>query len=335
MAWLPQADYSLQALNTFGLPALARLYVAAGNDAEVVEALALARQRALPLVALGGGSNVLLGGDLDALVLHLTSHGIRLLGDDLVEAEAGQSWQALVDWTLHQGLYGLENLSLIPGTVGAAPVQNIGAYGVELADVFHSLSAINIHSGQLREFSLAQCRFGYRDSCFKDPQQPWLILRVRLRLSRLARVNLSYAPLARRLAQQGIEQPTPRQVAEAVCAIRREKLPDPAVLGNAGSFFSNPLVTAEQAAQLKAVHPGLVSFEQGDGRVKLAAAWLIDQAGWKGYRQGPVGVHQHQALVLVNYGGATGAQVLALARRIQADMVARYGVSLQIEPRVL
>lgn len=334
-----QADQSLLALNTFGLPASARLYVSTGNDGEVAEALALARAQGLMPLPLGGGSNLLLRGDIDALVLRMASRGIRLLRDDgdslLVEAEAGEPWQSLVDWALQRALSGLENLTLIPGTVGAAPVQNIGAYGVELADVFAGLQAMHAGSGELREFSVAECRFGYRDSRFKEPGQPWIILRLRVRLLRSSRINVSYAPLRQRLRDQGIESPSPHEVARAVAGLRREKLPDPALLGNAGSFFANPLVSAEQAARLEAEYPELVAYVQPDGRVKLAAAWLIERAGWKGYRDGPVGVHQDQALVLVNHGGATGEQVLALAGRIQASIRARFGVDLQIEPRVI
>ncbi|MES2818437.1 MAG: UDP-N-acetylmuramate dehydrogenase [Pseudomonadota bacterium] len=330
---------SLKAFNSFGLEARARLFAEAHNDQEVRAGLALAAAAQLPLLVIGGGSNLLLTGDVEALVLRMASRGIRVLRDDAegvtVEAEAGEPWHPFVRWTLEQGLAGLENLSLIPGTVGAAPMQNIGAYGVELKDVFAGLTALDRRSGELCEFSLADCAFAYRDSLFKRQAQRWLILRVRFALSRTAAVRLDYGPVRQRLAEQGIEQPSPLQVGEAICAIRREKLPDPAELGNAGSFFKNPLVSAELAEQLRAEHPDLVAYPQADGQVKLAAGWLIERAGWKGFREGDAGVHRLQALVLVNHGQASGQQLLALAQRIQADIRQRFAVGLEIEPQVL
>jgi UDP-N-acetylmuramate dehydrogenase len=253
----------------------------------------------------------------------------------LVEAEAGEPWHPFVQWTLQHGLVGLENLSLIPGTVGAAPVQNIGAYGVELKDLFAGLTALDRHSGELREFSLNDCGFAYRDSLFKREAGRWVILRVRFALHRAARLHLDYGPLRQRLAEQGIAEPTAVDVSQAICAIRREKLPDPAVLGNAGRFFKNPMVSAELAQRLTAEHADLVAYPQADGRVKLAAGWLIERAGWKGFREGDAGVHRLQALVLVNYGQASGQQLLALAQRIQADILQRFAVDLEIEPNVL
>ncbi len=329
---------SLQPFNTFGVAVQAHWYAEASTDAEVREALAAAAALGAPLMVMGGGSNLLLTGDLDALVLRMVSRGRRLLqeegGQVLVEAEAGEPWHPFVLWTLEQGLAGLENLSLIPGTVGAAPVQNIGAYGVELKDVLHSLLALDRLSGELHEFRADECEFAYRHSRFKRESGRWLILRVRFALSRQAVLHLDYGPLRQRLQQQGIDAPTPLAVSQAVCAIRAEKLPDPQVLGNAGSFFKNPLVDEAQAAQLRERWPGLVGYPVGDGQVKLAAGWLIEQAGWKGYRDGDAGIHALQALVLVNYGGASGLQLLALAQRIQADIRARFGVDLEIEPVV-
>lgn len=228
----------------------------------------------------------------------------------------------------------LENLSLIPGTVGAAPMQNVGAYGVEIKDVFAGLTALDRQSGELREFSMQECAFGYRDSLFKRQPGRWVILRVRFALSRVLRAHLDYGPVRQRLLEQGIEQPTALAISDAICAIRREKLPDPVELGNAGSFFKNPLVDAAQAERLRQAFPDLVGYPQADGRLKLAAGWLIDKGGWKGFRDGPVGVHAQQALVLVNHGGATGAQVRALAERIQEDVRRRFGVELEPEPNL-
>jgi UDP-N-acetylmuramate dehydrogenase len=334
-----QANASLQALNSFGLQVKARFLAEAGSDTQVREALVVARERQLALLVIGGGSNLLLTQDVDALVLRMTSRGIRLLSESaagvIVEAEAGEPWHPFVLWSLEQGLMGLENLSLIPGTVGAAPMQNIGAYGVEIKDLFAGLTALDRQTGELREFSLEQAAFGYRDSIFKREAGRWLILRVRFCLRREAALHLEYGPLQQYLSAQGVSAPTARDVSRAVCAIRSEKLPDPAVLGNAGSFFKNPLVCAALAERLRAEHPGLVAYPQPGGEFKLAAGWLIERAGWKGFREGDAGVHLQQALVLVNYGGATGAQLLNLARRIQADIAERFAVELEIEPNVL
>lgn len=330
--------HSLQPFNTFGVAVSARWYAEASSDAEVREALDAACARDAELFVIGGGSNLLLTGDLDAFVLRMVSRGRRLLGEDggrvLVEAEAGEPWHPFVRWALEQGLAGLENLSLIPGTVGAAPVQNIGAYGVELKDVLHSVVALDRTSGELREFLADECAFAYRDSRFKHESGRWLILRVRFALRREAVLHLDYGPVRQRLAEQGIASPTPLDVSRAICAIRAEKLPDPQVLGNAGSFFKNPLVAEAQATRLRERWPGLVAYPAGSGQVKLAAGWLIEQAGWKGYRDGDAGVHSLQALVLVNHGAASGAQLLDLARRIQADVRQRFGVELEIEPVV-
>ena len=335
---------SLKPYNSFAVEASASHFVEACNDQQVTEALAYAQAQQLPVLLLGGGSNLLLTRDVDALVLRMASRGIRVLSDDgqrvVIEAEAGEPWHPFVQWTLAQGFAGLENLSLIPGTVGAAPVQNIGAYGVELKDLFAGLTALDRLSGELREFSLQDCAFAYRDSLFKRESGRWVILRVRFALSREAALHLDYGPVRQRLAEQGINAPTALDVSQAICAIRSEKLPDPAELGNAGSFFKNPLVSAELAQRLRAEHADLVAYPQvvdgqADGQVKLAAGWLIERAGWKGFREGDAGVHRLQALVLVNYGTATGAQLLALARRIQADIAQRFAVELEIEPNVL
>ena len=333
-----QSDVSLKPFNTFGVEVKARWFVQAHNDSDVRDALAWASEKNVQVLVVGGGSNLLLTGDIDGLVLRMASRGIRITHEDcggaIVEAEAGEPWHPFVLDMLARGLSGLENLSLIPGSVGAAPMQNIGAYGVEIKDVFHSLSALDRQTGELREFSLQDCAFGYRDSVFKHQAGRWLILRVRFKLSFAATLHLDYGPVRQRLQEQGIEQPTPIHVSRAICAIRSEKLPDPAVLGNAGSFFKNPVVPADLAARIKQDHPGLVAYPQADGHVKLAAGWLIEQAGWKGFREGDAGVHALQSLVLVNYGAATGLELLKLAQRIQADILERFGVSLEMEPNL-
>ncbi len=333
-----QAGVSLKPYNSFGVDVRAQWFAEAHSDDDVREALAYVARHRLPLLVIGGGSNLLLTADIQGLVLRMATRGIRLLSDDgvrvVIEAEAGEPWHPFVLSTLGLGWSGLENLSLIPGTVGAAPMQNIGAYGVEIKDVFAGLTALDRQSGELREFSLEDCRFGYRDSLFKHEVGRWLILRVRFALSRVEHLHLEYGPVAQRLGEQGVSQPNALDVSRAICSIRNEKLPDPAVLGNAGSFFKNPLVSATLAAELKLQHPGLVGYPQADGQVKLAAGWLIEAAGWKGFREEDAGVHRLQSLVLVNYGAASGLQLLALARRIQADILQRFSVDLEMEPNL-
>ncbi|WP_054913794.1 MULTISPECIES: UDP-N-acetylmuramate dehydrogenase [Pseudomonas] len=333
-----QEQVSLKPYNTFGIDVKARYFSQARNDLHVRQALSQAQRLALPVLVIGGGSNLLLTRDIDALVLHMASQGRRVLSDDgehvVVEAEAGEPWHPFVQWTLAQGFCGLENLSLIPGTVGAAPMQNVGAYGVEIKDVFVGLTALDRETGELRDFALADCAFGYRDSVFKRNPGRWLILRVRFALSRTLHAHLDYGPVRQRLAEQGVTEPTAQAISDAICSIRREKLPDPAELGNAGSFFKNPVVSAECVARICAQYPGVVAYPQADGQVKLAAGWLIEQAGWKGYREGDAGVHRLQSLVLVNHGQASGAQMHALARRIQADILERFGVELEMEPNL-
>jgi len=331
-----QTGVSLKPFNSFGVDVKARLFAEAHGDADVREALAYAAGHEVPLLVIGGGSNLLLTGDIDALVLRMASRGIRLLRDEgervVIEAEAGEPWHPFVQHTLAQGWAGLENLSLIPGTVGAAPMQNIGAYGVEIKDVFAGLTALDRHTGELRDFTLEECRFAYRDSLFKQQPGRWLILRVRFALSRAAHLHLEYGPVRQRLTEQGIDQATPLDVSRAICSIRSEQLPDPAVLGNAGSFFKNPLVPAAHVTHLKLQYPDLVAYPQPEGQMKIAAGWLIERAGWKGFREGDAGVHKLQALVLVNYGEATGLQLLDLAQRIQKDVAERFQVDLEMEP---
>lgn len=333
-----QEQVSLKPYNTFGIDVKARYFSQAQDDQQVRQALSQAHQQGLPVLVIGGGSNLLLTRDIDALVLHMASRGRRVLSDDgeriVVEAEAGEPWHPFVQWTLAQGYCGLENLSLIPGTVGAAPMQNVGAYGVEIKDVFAGLTALDRETGELREFGLADCAFGYRDSVFKRNPGRWLILRVRFTLSHSLQAHLDYGPVRQRLTEQGATEPTAQAISDAICSIRREKLPDPAELGNAGSFFKNPVVSAAQVERIRAHYPGVVAYPQAEGQVKLAAGWLIEQAGWKGHREGDAGVHRLQSLVLVNYGQASGAQMHALARQIQADILKRFGVELEMEPNL-
>ncbi|HEY4372967.1 MAG TPA: UDP-N-acetylmuramate dehydrogenase [Burkholderiales bacterium] len=337
MPTLIEEHVNLKPHNTFGLDAHARYFARVGDPAGLPGVLADERVRNAPLLVIGGGSNLLFTRDFPGLVLLMQNRGIELLeeqgGEVRVRAAAGENWHGLVLHALEQGWYGLENLSLIPGTVGAAPIQNIGAYGVELESCFESLEAYEIASGNIVTLDRAACAFGYRDSLFKRAgRDRYIILSVTLRLSREAKVHADYADLKNELAARGIAGPTPRQVSDAVIAIRSRKLPDPAVLGNAGSFFKNPLIDEEKLEALQVFYPGMVSYPQGNSTHKLAAGWLIDQAGWKGKSLGQAAVHDKQALVLVNKGGATGADIAALARAIQADIRMRYAVDLEPEP---
>ncbi|ANN65880.1 UDP-N-acetylmuramate dehydrogenase [Bordetella bronchialis] len=326
----------LTALNTLGLASAARAYVRLVSPAQLPALTALARQHGR-LFVLGGGSNVVLPAHMEGLVAHMAIPGIRLLEARadawIVEAGAGENWHGFVDTCLRNGWDGLENLALIPGTVGASPVQNIGAYGVELDQRFLGLNAWDVVRGEMVAMSARDCRFAYRDSRFKhDEPGRWAIVSVRFALPRPWRPVLDYPDVKRHPALAGGDSVSARAIFDAVCGIRREKLPDPAVIGNAGSFFKNPIVTAERHAALRQRFPDLVSYAQADGRYKLAAGWLIDRCGWKGRAMGKAGVHDRQALVLVNRGGATAADIMALAEAIRTDVSARYGVELEAEP---
>lgn len=334
-----ELNRSLKSFNTLAVEACAQRFTEARSDQDVIDALAEARCLSIPLWVLGGGSNLVLTGNVEALVLRMATAGIRIVEDDgdqvVVEAEAGEPWHPFVLHCLSLGLNGLENLSLIPGTVGAAPIQNVGAYGVEIKDVFAGLTALDRSTGNVVDFDLAACEFGYRDSLFKRQAGRYIILRVRFLLHRSVNLRLDYGPVRQWLQQHAILSPSPLDVSRAISAIRSEKLPDPQVLGNAGSFFKNPIVPRSIAESLRERFPDLVAYPQEDGRSKLAAGWLIERAGWKGFRRGDAGVHTLQALVLVNYGGATGKQILELAQQIQADIAERFGVQLEVEPNII
>ncbi|HEY8607553.1 MAG TPA: UDP-N-acetylmuramate dehydrogenase [Noviherbaspirillum sp.] len=327
----------LQQLNTFGIDARADHYLRVTDDSMLEEVRRDRVLRAMPRLVLGGGSNLLLTRDVPGLVLHMATRGITIdrEGRDAVHvrAAAGENWHGFVLHTLALGLPGLENLSLIPGSVGAAPIQNIGAYGAELKDSFHALRAFDFDTGEILTLDHAACRFGYRDSIFKQALAGRaVILDVTFALPRQWEPNLRYAELAQELAARGNSAPTAKQVSDAVIAIRTRKLPDPAQIGNAGSFFKNPVVSKEVRDALSAQYPLLVSYGQPDGSYKLAAGWLIDQCGWKGRSFGAAGVYEKQALVLVNRGGASGREIAALAEEIRRDVQSRFGVLLEPEP---
>jgi UDP-N-acetylmuramate dehydrogenase len=334
------ANADLSALNSFGVAARAAWLARAENDAQLIDALGRAAQWQLPVQVLGGGSNVLMVDDLDALVLLPQLRGIKWLGAAgsriHVRAAAGENWHEFVAATLAAGACGLENLALIPGHVGAAPIQNIGAYGVELEQFVVAVEVIDQRTGLAGRIEASDCGFAYRDSLFKRAEGAhFLITAVEFALHSKPELVLSYSGVMDELSACGVSEPTPRAVFDAVVAIRRRKLPDPTVLGNAGSFFKNPLVLSATAQVLKQRHPALPVYPAGEGSSKLGAGWLIDACGWRGYREGDAGVHQQHALVLVNHGRARGADILRLAQRIQADVQSRFGVELEMEPRLL
>ena len=337
--WL-ETDVSLKALNTFGLPATARRLARIRSDADVRRVLDSPEVGRSAKLVLGGGSNLVLTRDVDEVVLKVEVDGLRLVEtrDDafIVVAGAGMTWHVVVARTIACGWPGLENLALIPGTVGAAPVQNIGAYGLELADRFDSLDGVDLVTGLGITLDRRQCLFGYRDSVFKNVLAgKAIITRVRFRLPRPWQPVLGYLELERKVAETGIAEPSAQQVHDWICAIRRAKLPDPAVIGNAGSFFKNPIVTEDQCRDIIGRDPHVVHYPMADGSYKLAAGWLIDACGWKGKSIGRAGVYEKQALVLVNRGDAIGAEVVTLAKAIQESVYGRFGIRLEPEPVLL
>ncbi|MBS1130697.1 MAG: UDP-N-acetylmuramate dehydrogenase [Proteobacteria bacterium] len=332
----PSTNVDLTPFNTLALPGRAARYQKI-TAPEALTAPELVKEKRF---VLGGGSNLVLTGDFDGLLLHMAIPGKRLVKEDaeawFIEAGAGENWHDFVQWTLTRGWPGLENLSLIPGTVGAAPIQNIGAYGLEVADCLHSVTGWDFEKKALLTIDRGDCRFAYRDSLFK--QQGWhlngriAITSVIFRLAKAWQPNMRYADIAQELATREIAAPSAQDIATAVIAVRQRKLPDPAVTPNAGSFFHNPVVEAVLAEALADAYPTLPRYPQPDGRVKLAAGWLIEQAGWKGKALGPVGMYEKQALVLVNRGGATGQDVVRTMAAVQAAVREKFAVELTPEP---
>ena len=331
----PREQVDLTALNTLALPARSRYFARLDHSGQLPELLAFAAERELPLLVLGGGSNLILNGDWSGLTLHIALRGkrvSRIEGGALVSVAAGENWHELVRWCLEQGLHGLENLTLIPGTVGAAPIQNIGAYGVELADCLHSVRGWSLEQGCELELPASACALAYRDSIFKHSlRDRFLITEVTFKLRDVFTPVLAYPALAS--VFDGRSAPDALAVERAVRELRQSKLPDPAQLPNAGSFFKNPVIDVAHFARLRSLHPQIPSFDAPDG-VKLPAAWLVDQCGWKGARRGHVGVHALQALVLIHYGGGSGGELLALAEAIARDVRSRFDITLELEPRV-
>lgn len=334
------SNQSLRAFNTFGIDVKSRFFAKVTTVDELKKALTSEEAKQCELLFLGGGSNMLLKSDLDFFVIKLELDGIDLMEEDehsvLVRSGAGVVWHDFVMHTLDQDWFGLENLSLIPGSVGASPIQNIGAYGVEIKDRFEYLEALNLKTLQIERFDLADCKFGYRESVFKRALKgKYVITSVFYRLSKTPAINTSYGIINQQLEEMKILNPTPKDVSDAVIAIRQSKLPDPKEIGNSGSFFKNPIVDRSLADQIKTKYPEMPSYPVDDRSVKLAAGWLIEQAGWKGKQIDNYGVHKKQALVLVNYGGATGQQIYQLSEDIIRSVQEIFGVQLEREVNII
>jgi UDP-N-acetylmuramate dehydrogenase len=332
-------DFSLKPFNTFGIDARTRYFAEAILEEDIIKLAGNLRGDYLPLFLIGGGSNILFTRDYPGTVMKISTKGIKVIKEDedsvWVNASAGEIWDDLVKFCVGKGWSGLENLSGIPGNVGTSPVQNIGAYGVEIKDTLSELEAYDLKSKEKRIFSNEECEFGYRDSIFKLKYKGrFIILNVTLRLKKKPDLCLDYGNIREELASMNVEHPGIEDIREAVCNIRSRKLPDPAVTGNAGSFFKNPVILPEQFEKLKQLFPAIVSFPQ-EGRIKLAAAWLIEQCGWKGQRVGNAGVHSTQPLVLVNYGNATGFEILKLGEEIRESVYKKFGVMLETEVNIV
>jgi UDP-N-acetylmuramate dehydrogenase len=334
-----QSNFSLKKHNTFGIEAKAKQFVAVHSIAELKTVLQENKNQ--KKFILGGGSNMLLTQDIDALVIHIDLKGKKIIeeNDDFVwvESQAGETWHDFVLWTIENNFGGLENMSLIPGNVGTTPVQNIGAYGTEIKDTFVSCEAINIESQEIKTFTNADCNFGYRESVFKNEiKDQYIITAVIYKLTkRNHKINTSYGDIQAELAKNNITAPTLKDVSNAVIAIRQSKLPDPKELGNSGSFFKNPILLKSDFEKIHQKFPEMKFYEVSDTEVKVPAGWLIEQAGFKGKRFGDAGVHKNQALVLVNYGNATGQEILAVSKAVQDTVFKTFGIHIEAEVNVI
>lgn len=334
-----QENVSLKNFNTFGIDASAKYFVEINREEELTELFMDPQWLQTERLILGGGSNMLFVKNFDGLVIRMNIRGIehRINHEEVfVEAGAGEVWNDLVNYCVDRKYAGIENLSLIPGSVGASPIQNIGAYGVELKDVFRSCRAFEIANGEFKTFSKEDCRFGYRDSVFKNElKNKYIILSVKFRLSLVPDINLKYGAIEQELTNRNISEPTIKDVSRVVSHIRVSKLPDPSTIGNAGSFFKNPVIDADQFQELQLKFPEVVNYPAGDGLVKLAAGWLIEKCGWKGKVVGHTGTWKNQALVLVNHGGATGEEVYSLSSQIIDSVYTKFGVLLEREVNII
>ncbi len=335
-----QKNISLKPYNTFGMDVNASHFARFSSVEELNQILNYPEVKNLPLLILGGGSNLLLTRNFEGLVLKNELHGISIVKTEneitYVKSAAGEVWHNFVLFCIENNLGGVENLSLIPGSVGAAPMQNIGAYGIEIKDVFHELEAYEIATGKIRTFNLKECKFGYRESVFKqDLKDQYIITSVTFRLTKNPKLNTSYGAINDELQKQGISNPSIKDVSNAVIAIRKSKLPDPKEIGNSGSFFKNPVVLKSHLEKLKETYADIPSYPVDETHVKLAAGWLIEKAGWKGKTLGNYGVHKNQALVLVNYGGAIGSDIFKLSEDILQSIKKQFGVELEREVNIL
>jgi UDP-N-acetylmuramate dehydrogenase len=332
-------NYPLQDITTFHAKVFAKYYTVFSSVEFLKQILSSPEVKSMPFIILGGGSNVLFTGDFNGVIIRNAIEGIEVVKEDegyvFIKASAGEKWHDVVLYCVNRNYGGIENLSLIPGTAGAGPIQNIGAYGVELKDALQEVEAINIRTLEIRKFSNAECKFGYRDSIFKEKEKGnYIILSVTLKLNKNPKVNISYGTLSKELEGMGIIQPTIKDVSNAVIKIRSGKLPDPEKLGNAGSFFKNPVISNTQFEKIKEANTTIASFPATEGYTKLAAGWLIEQCGWKGKRIGDAGVHKDQALVLVNYGNATGKEIYDLSSQIINSVKEKFGVELEREVNI-
>ncbi len=334
-----QTNFSLKNYNTFGIEAKAKQFVAV-HSLEELETV-LKKYQTEKKFILGGGSNMLLTQDIDALVIHIDLKGKKIIRENedfvWVESQAGENWHEFVLWTINQNFGGLENMSLIPGNVGTTPVQNIGAYGAEIKDTFVSCEAMHIHSQNIKTFTNEECHFGYRESVFKhEAKDQYIITSVVFKLTKKNhKISVAYGDIQSELAKHNIENPTIKDVSNAVIAIRNSKLPNPKELGNSGSFFKNPVISKAQFLKVQAQFPEVKFFEVGENEIKVPAGWLIEHAGLKGYRKDDAGVHKNQALVLVNYGNATGQEILALSKYVQKTVFDKYGIAIEAEVNVI
>jgi len=334
-----QENVSLKNFNTFGIDVSARYFVEIGHEDELVELFMDPQWLQMERLVLGGGSNMLFVNDFDGLVIRMNIRGIehRINHNEVfVEAGAGEVWNDLVNFCVAREYAGIENLSLIPGSVGASPIQNIGAYGVELKDVFYSCQAFEIATGTFKKFTNEDCRFGYRDSIFKNElKEKNIITSVKFKLSLIPNLNLKYGAIEQELTNRGITNPTIKDISQVVSRIRVSKLPDPSTIGNAGSFFKNPVITADQFEHVRSKFPEVVNYPAGNDLVKLAAGWLIEQCGWKGKVVGHTGTWKNQALVLVNHGEATGEEVYSFSSQIIDSVYRKFGVLLDREVNII
>lgn len=335
-----QQNIPLRQYNTLGIDAIAKLFASFTSIEELKELMENNPISGKAPLILGGGSNMLFKDHVNGLVLKNEIPGITVVNEDAehvyVKAGAGENWHGFVQYCIKENRAGVENLSLIPGCVGASPMQNIGAYGVEIKEVFESLEAFHLHDREVHTFNASDCEFGYRESVFKGKyRNQYVILNVTYRLNKTPKFNTSYGAIEQELERMGVQQLSIQAVSQAVINIRTSKLPDPAKIGNAGSFFKNPSVAADVYTQLKTEYPHIVGYPNADGTVKLAAGWLIEQSGWKGYRRGDAGVHEKQALVLVNYGHATGQEIYDLSEDVMKSVHSKFGVHLEREVNVV